>query len=67
MVRSAGGIFTEVLLVITTLRLTPLFSLYLVQWYKDGKFPINKIVQVYPVGELDKALEDLKAGKVRQT
>ncbi|KAL4957650.1 chaperonin 10-like protein [Aspergillus filifer] len=36
----------------------------LVEWYKDGKFPIDKIVQVYPAGELDKALEDLKAGKV---
>lgn len=27
----------------------------------------NKIIQVYPAGELDKVLEDLKAGKVRQT
>lgn len=27
----------------------------------------SSIVQVYPAGELDKALEDLKAGKVRQT
>ncbi|KAL6238412.1 hypothetical protein BDW75DRAFT_237510 [Aspergillus navahoensis] len=36
----------------------------LVQWYKAGKFPIDRIVQVYPATELDKALDDLKAGKV---
>ncbi|KAL4746670.1 hypothetical protein BDW72DRAFT_210218 [Aspergillus terricola var. indicus] len=36
----------------------------LVQWYKEGKFPVDKIVRIYPATELDKALEDLKAGKV---
>ncbi|KAL4972370.1 chaperonin 10-like protein [Aspergillus desertorum] len=36
----------------------------LVQWYKEGKFPVDKIVQIYPAKELDKALYDLKAGKV---
>ncbi|RDW65669.1 NAD(P)-dependent alcohol dehydrogenase [Aspergillus mulundensis] len=36
----------------------------LVQWYKEGKFPIDRIVKIYPATELDRALEDLKAGKV---
>ncbi|KAL4816721.1 hypothetical protein BDW67DRAFT_175336 [Aspergillus spinulosporus] len=38
----------------------------LVQWYKEGKFPIHKIVQVYQATELDKALEDLNEGRVRR-
>ncbi|KAL3433949.1 chaperonin 10-like protein [Aspergillus tetrazonus] len=38
----------------------------LVQWYKEGKFPVHKIVRVYPATELDKALEDLRAGQVRR-
>ncbi|KAL4908532.1 hypothetical protein BDW74DRAFT_175214 [Aspergillus multicolor] len=36
----------------------------LVQWYKEGKFPIDRIVKIYPATEMNRALEDLKAGKV---
>ncbi|OJJ05103.1 hypothetical protein ASPVEDRAFT_74525 [Aspergillus versicolor CBS 583.65] len=36
----------------------------LVQWYKDGKFPVDNLVKVYPAGDLDRALDDLKAGRV---
>lgn len=34
------------------------------QWYKDGRFPVDKLVKVYPAGDLDRALDDLKAGRV---
>lgn len=37
----------------------------LVQWHQEGKFPVGKMVKVYPAEELGKALEDLKAGTVR--
>ncbi|KAL3480785.1 chaperonin 10-like protein [Aspergillus californicus] len=36
----------------------------LVQWYKEGKFPIDQLVKVYPAAKLDEALDDLKAGRV---
>ncbi|KAI9368129.1 chaperonin 10-like protein [Aspergillus egyptiacus] len=36
----------------------------IVQWYKEGKFAIDKVVKVYPAAKLDEALADLKAGKV---
>ncbi len=34
------------------------------QWYKDGKFPVDKLVKLYPAGDLDRALDDLNAGRV---
>ncbi|KAK7756203.1 hypothetical protein SLS62_001796 [Diatrype stigma] len=36
----------------------------LFQLYRDGKFPIDRIATVYPAGELDRAMEDLKSGHV---
>ncbi|KAL4880568.1 chaperonin 10-like protein [Aspergillus karnatakaensis] len=36
----------------------------LVQWHKDGKFPVEKLAMIYPAEEMEKALADLKAGKV---
>ncbi|KAL4808119.1 chaperonin 10-like protein [Aspergillus unguis] len=36
----------------------------LIQWYQEGKFPVDKLAKVYPAGELPRALDDLKAGKV---
>lgn len=37
----------------------------LVELYKQGKFPVDKLSKVYPAEHLDQALEDLKTGKVR--
>ncbi|PNP54027.1 hypothetical protein THARTR1_05234 [Trichoderma harzianum] len=36
----------------------------LVELYKQGKFPVEKLSKVYPAEHLDQALEDLKTGKV---
>ncbi|KAJ5662360.1 Polyketide synthase enoylreductase [Penicillium maclennaniae] len=36
----------------------------LLEWYKQGKFPVDKLAEVYSVDSLDQALEDLKAGKI---
>ncbi|KAL4914538.1 chaperonin 10-like protein [Aspergillus aurantiobrunneus] len=36
----------------------------LARWYKGGKFAVDELVKTYPAGELDRALNDLKAGKV---
>ncbi|OPB39093.1 hypothetical protein A0O28_0047980 [Trichoderma guizhouense] len=36
----------------------------LVELYKQGKFPVDKLSKVYPAEQLDQALEDLKTGKV---
>ncbi|KAL2211549.1 putative aryl-alcohol dehydrogenase [Sarocladium strictum] len=37
---------------------------YMVQLHRDGKFPVEKICKMYAAEDLDKALADLKAGKV---
>lgn len=37
----------------------------LVELYKQGNFPIDKLSKVYPAEQLAQALEDLKTGKVR--
>lgn len=36
----------------------------LLDWYKQGKFPIDKLATVYNVDSLDQALEDLDKGKI---
>ncbi|KAL7943565.1 GroES-like protein [Trichoderma barbatum] len=36
----------------------------LVELYKQGKFPVDKLSKVYPAENLDQALDDLKSGKV---
>ncbi|KAL7911354.1 hypothetical protein GGI35DRAFT_447225 [Trichoderma velutinum] len=36
----------------------------LVELYKQGKFPVDRLSKVYPAEHLDQALEDLKNGKV---
>ncbi|KAJ5482849.1 hypothetical protein N7539_006295 [Penicillium diatomitis] len=36
----------------------------LVDWYEEGKFPVNRLAKVYPADQLHVALEDLHAGKV---
>lgn len=40
-----------------------LFIPMLVEYYKQGKFPFDKLVTMYPFEELEQALEDMKAGK----
>lgn len=36
----------------------------LVELHTEGKFPVEKLGKIYPVTELDAALEDLEAGRV---
>ncbi|KAJ5623016.1 hypothetical protein N7490_011621 [Penicillium lividum] len=36
----------------------------LLEWYKQGKFPVDKLAKIYNTDSLDQALEDLKAGKI---
>lgn len=36
----------------------------LIQLYKNGKFPVNRIITTYPFAELEKAREDSNSGKV---
>ena len=36
----------------------------LVQLYKEGKFPVNKIIKTYPFSELNQAKADSNSGKV---
>ncbi|KAJ5190446.1 Polyketide synthase enoylreductase [Penicillium cinerascens] len=36
----------------------------LLEWYKQGKFPVDKLGKVYNTDSLDQALEDLHAGKI---
>ena len=36
----------------------------LVQLYKEGRFPIDKIITKYPFEQLEQAREDSNAGKV---
>ncbi|KAJ5082806.1 Polyketide synthase enoylreductase [Penicillium argentinense] len=36
----------------------------LVDWYKQGKFPVDRLARVYAADSLDEALEDLHKGKV---
>jgi Zn-dependent alcohol dehydrogenase len=36
----------------------------LISWYKEGKFPVDKLAKVYDADCLEQALEDLHAGKV---
>ncbi|KAK0710539.1 hypothetical protein B0T21DRAFT_387435 [Apiosordaria backusii] len=36
----------------------------LIQYHKEGKFPIERISKVYPVEEVEKAISDMERGKV---
>ncbi|RJE25379.1 alcohol dehydrogenase [Aspergillus sclerotialis] len=36
----------------------------LVQLYRDGKFPVDRLSKIYPAGAIDQALEELHSGKV---
>ncbi|KAJ5125432.1 Polyketide synthase enoylreductase [Penicillium atrosanguineum] len=36
----------------------------LLEWYNQGKFPVDKLAKVYNTDSLDQALEDLQAGKI---
>ncbi|KAJ5224479.1 uncharacterized protein N7469_007982 [Penicillium citrinum] len=36
----------------------------LVEWYQQGKFPVDKLAQIYNADSLEQALEDLHKGKV---
>lgn len=36
----------------------------LIQLYRDGKFPVDRLSKVYPAKDIDKALHELHAGKV---
>lgn len=38
------------------------YILEMINWYREGKLPINKIVSLYPVGEYQQALEDMRIG-----
>ncbi|KIW16585.1 hypothetical protein PV08_03773 [Exophiala spinifera] len=37
---------------------------YLVEQYREGKFPVDKLCKVYPASEIDQAISDIKSGKV---
>lgn len=41
-----------------------IFIPQLVQLYKEGKFPVDKIIKTYPFEQLEKAREDSNSGKV---
>jgi hypothetical protein len=36
----------------------------LIDLHKRGKFPIDRLVSIYPIKDLDRALEDMESGKV---
>ena len=35
----------------------------LIELYREGKFPFEKLIQIYPFAELNQAIEDSKSGK----
>ena len=35
----------------------------MVRWYKEGRFPVDKILSFYDFPEIDKALADTSSGK----
>ena len=35
----------------------------MIQWYREGKLPVNKMVKFYAVQDFQQALEDMKSGK----
>lgn len=36
----------------------------MIEWYRNGEFPINKLIQLYPFENVNEALNDIKSGKV---
>lgn len=40
-----------------------LFIPELIEYYKAGKFPFDKLIKLYPFEQLDQAIEDMNAGK----
>jgi Zn-dependent alcohol dehydrogenase len=36
----------------------------LIELYHNGKFPVEKLAKVYAIDQLDKAIDDMKSGKV---
>ncbi|GAA5910402.1 NAD(P)-dependent alcohol dehydrogenase [Sporobolomyces salmoneus] len=42
----------------------PEFIPFLINLYKEGKFPIDRLSKLYPVEEWDKAVEAMKSGEV---
>jgi len=36
----------------------------LIDLHRRGKFPVDKLVSIYSVKDLDRALEDMESGKV---
>lgn len=40
-----------------------LFIPELIQYYKEGKFPFDKLIKKYEMDELDKAIHDMETGK----
>lgn len=37
----------------------------LISLHKEGRFPIERLVKVYPAEEIDEAMADMKDGKVK--
>jgi len=37
----------------------------MLQWYKDGKFPFDRLIKFYPVKDVAQALEDMKTGVIK--
>jgi len=40
-----------------------LFIPQLIEYYKAGKFPFDKLIQRYPFEKLQEAIDDMKSGK----
>src|SRR5699024_10380323 len=41
-----------------------MFIPQLIKYYKDGRFPFDKLIKKYPFEDLSKALNDMEQGKV---
>ena len=41
----------------------PIFIPKLVQYFKEGKFPVDKLATYYPFDDIEKAMEDAHSGK----
>jgi aryl-alcohol dehydrogenase len=44
--------------------ISDIFIPQLVEFYRQGRFPIDRLVKFYPLQEINKAVEDSEAGKV---
>ena len=36
----------------------------MISWWRDGKFPIERLVETFDAKDMDKALEGMHSGKV---